>query len=204
MGGLYLEVRLPFPCPEWLLHGWQLRFQAGCPVIDGQVDAWIALGRMGQFEETPALEDECTVTIPGTSPHCISIASYVSAGEWECDGGRVVDGRAQPGRISSFSSLGASWRRSEDKPDVAAPGQFVTAALSSQAVGGCRWAEFRNHLSFGHHIGAHDGTNVAVGKNPFSVIYLGRSDLSVWLVDDAGRHQHGDACGYWSGCSDVV
>src|SRR5262249_10482463 len=76
-----------------------------------------------------------------------AVASYVSKRQFDADDGTEVDQTAVVGRISSFSSLGPT-RDGREKPDIAAPGQYVTAALatgSEEAADG-RFADTTNRL----------------------------------------------------------
>ena len=70
------------------------------------------------------------VGLAATGNSCIAVASYVSKTSFDADNGHEVDSTSVVGRISSFSSIGPS-RDGREKPDIAAPGQYLTAALAA-------------------------------------------------------------------------
>jgi subtilisin family serine protease len=65
-----------------------------------------------------------------TGASCIAVASYVSKNSFDADDGTDTDPSADKGRISLFSSRGPS-RDNREKPDIAAAGQYLTAALAA-------------------------------------------------------------------------
>ena len=56
--------------------------------------------------------------------------SLVSKNDWESDTGPHVDALSTLGTSSTFSSLGPT-RDGKEKPEISAPGQYVTAALAN-------------------------------------------------------------------------
>ncbi len=75
---------------------------------------------------------ERTVSMPATSAAAITVGSYVTKWIWPSYTGLnyQVSGTDRTGNISTFSSIGPT-RDERQKPDVAAPGQVITAPLSS-------------------------------------------------------------------------
>jgi subtilisin family serine protease len=119
------------------LEGWALHFHAR-RVNTGRVHAWIVHDDFGQFRDNSLLSRESTLTIPGTSEHVITVGSFASTDHWETDGGIGQDPTTTPGSISRFSSRGPrpTWTEPDftHKPDLVAPGEWITAALSSTAA----------------------------------------------------------------------
>ena len=73
-----------------------------------------------------------TVASPGNSKDAITVASYVTKWNWPSLYGNswVYTGTDRSGDISTFSSKGPT-RDGRLKPEIAAPGQGITAALSA-------------------------------------------------------------------------
>jgi subtilisin family serine protease len=111
-----------------LLEGWQLRITCRQAMV-GRIDGWMNNSGFGVFAPHPLVEGTRTVGISATGDACIAVASYVSRAEWQSDQGRQVDQRVLRGRSSPFSSRGPT-RDGRWKPDLAAPGQYLTAALA--------------------------------------------------------------------------
>jgi subtilisin family serine protease len=110
------------------LLNWRLRFRCTSATV-GRLDGWFVNQGFGRFRSHPLLETARTVGIPATSKASITVASHVSKNEWASDGGAQVNGSVLVGRSSPFSSLGPT-RDGRWKPDISAPGQFITAALA--------------------------------------------------------------------------
>lgn len=99
-------------------------------------DAWITI-RAGA-RDIPYLslvngDNEKTVSMPGTSRNAITVGSYVTKWQWPAFDGStysydVTENRT--GNISLFSGRGPT-RDGRLKPDLTAPGEGITAALSS-------------------------------------------------------------------------
>jgi len=128
------------------LRGWGLRLRCRQAVL-GRLDVWFANSGMAEFRPNEMVETARTVGLAATGKACVSVASYVSKTSFDGDDGHEADQSAVVGRISSFSSLGPT-RDGREKPDIAAPGQYVTAALatgSSESRDG-RFADTANRL----------------------------------------------------------
>jgi subtilisin family serine protease len=112
---------------------WRLHLR-GDVIRAGRYDAWIeraqrdALNMGEQTRFSPAsAESTRTITIPGTARRIITVGSYVT---------RSVGGfTSSPprGQISSFSSRGPT-RLGLLKPEVAAPGEEILSARSSNST----------------------------------------------------------------------
>lgn len=86
----------------------------GATVVNGGFHAWFERGRViPQFTGTH-MNNACTISIPGTSQEIIAAGSYITSG-------------AGAGDISSFSSIGPT-RDGRQKPELSAPGQWITSA----------------------------------------------------------------------------
>lgn len=128
------------------MRGWSLRLQCTRATL-GRLDGWFANSGMASFRPSAMLETARTVGLAATGAGCVAVASYVSKNRFQADDGPELDQSAVVGRISSFSSLGPS-RDNREKPDIAAPGQYVTAALatgSGEAADG-RFADTTDRL----------------------------------------------------------
>ncbi|MGW3996109.1 S8 family serine peptidase [Amycolatopsis sp. NPDC004772] len=107
---------------------WTVRIRP-VSVVHGEVHAWagtVAGGRM-LFPGAPL--DGYTVGIPACEERAISVASLISRTSFEGPNGPSPLPALQVGTLSAYSSQGPT-RIGGFKPDIAAPGQVVTAALS--------------------------------------------------------------------------
>lgn len=76
-----------------------------------------------------------SVSSPATAERCIAVGSLVSKNSFTGPAGDVPAPSLTVGGLSPFSSVGPT-RASTLKPDITAPGQFITAALAA----GCQFA----------------------------------------------------------------
>ncbi|MFO0952108.1 MAG: S8 family serine peptidase [Isosphaeraceae bacterium] len=111
------------------LRGWSLRLTCNTAVV-GRIDGWFSNSGFATFRPHALVETARTVGLSATGRGCLAVASHVSKNAWKSDLGDESDIRAVVGRSSSFSSLGPT-RDGRRKPDISAPGQFVTAALAT-------------------------------------------------------------------------
>lgn len=117
-----------------LLTGWSIIVQeakrGNAPV--GAIHAWVLNRDMGHF--THGTAQSYLVGMPGTAFSAITVASYATRRTWtaEPDGGRRPLDAINLEDISYFSSPGPT-RDRHNKPEVAAPGQWILAPLSSTA-----------------------------------------------------------------------
>jgi subtilisin family serine protease len=128
-----------FTVPEtrWL-SGWSIIVEedrsGGRQGIEvGAVHAWIVDEDGGTFRN--GFTKSHLVGMPGTAFSAITVASYATRGRWDSQDPsmpHVVLEAVKPDDVSYFSSPGPT-RETQNKPDIAAPGQWVISALSSQA-----------------------------------------------------------------------
>jgi len=108
---------------------WTVRIRP-VSVVHGEVHAWagtVAGGRM-MFPGAPL--DGYTVGIPACEERAITVGSLISRNSFEGPNGQAALPALTVDRLSGFSSQGPT-RIGALKPDIAAPGQVVTAALSA-------------------------------------------------------------------------
>lgn len=102
----------------------------------GQWDAWLPTGQgAGQGSEvfTSNVEARRTVGEPATARKAVTVGSYTSKDCWNSGEGRLCyDPRPSLGQISSFSSVGPT-RDGRQKPEIAAPGEAIVAAKSTDS-----------------------------------------------------------------------
>jgi subtilisin family serine protease len=110
------------------LRNWKLRLTARHAVI-GRLDGWVHNSGFAVFRDHPLIEEARTIGLPATGDGCLAVASHISRASWNSDLGTTQDDRAVLKRFSPFSSLGPT-RDGRWKPDISAPGQYVTAALA--------------------------------------------------------------------------
>ncbi len=115
--------------PTQFLSGWALRVRCVTAVV-GRFDAWFHNSGFARFREHPLVDISRTVGLPATGDGVLAVASHVSRNQFAGDAGTTNDIRAVLGRSSRFSSLGPA-RDGRWKPDISAPGQYVTAALAA-------------------------------------------------------------------------
>ncbi|ALC23517.1 S8 family serine peptidase [Streptomyces pristinaespiralis] len=117
--------------------GWRLVVRAR-EVTSGVVDVWM----LGSADARPqaqfsgrAVHDALKIGSPGTASSAVTVAAFTSRTEWD-----DIDGITREASwlaaedIASFSSEGPR-RDGAPKPDIAAPGAMLVAALSRDAVG---------------------------------------------------------------------
>jgi subtilisin family serine protease len=110
------------------LQRWKLRVVC-LNAVFGRLDGWFHNPGFATFAEHSLVQRSGTIGLPATARRCLAVGSHVTRADWEADMGSTADHRAVPGRISAFSSLGPT-RDGRWKPDVSAPGQYITAALA--------------------------------------------------------------------------
>ena len=122
------------PQDQWL-GGWSVIAERAGSIKVGAVHAWIADGSQGFFIDEGS--NDYLVGMPGTAFSAITVASYATRKQWpsrnpnQPDGTILLDAM-NPEDISYFSSPGPS-RDRHNKPEIAAPGQWLLAPLSSDA-----------------------------------------------------------------------
>jgi subtilisin family serine protease len=113
-----------------LNHRWSIRIHP-TTVLHGVVHAWAgtANASTSAFLFPDATSSDHSVGMPGTEERAIVVASAVSRNRAPTVDGELVTEDLTLGGLSPFSSHGPT-RIGIQKPDVAAPGQYVTAALA--------------------------------------------------------------------------
>ena len=111
---------------------WQLKATAEAVTAGGKVDVYLERNQY-QFSVTgDALNLDSIVGMPGTASGAITVASYTTKVSWVSQDGTV--GPNPPptiGEISSFSSWGPR-RDGAQKPDIAAPGEWIMAVKAAE------------------------------------------------------------------------
>lgn len=109
---------------------WAIRIRP-LSVVHGDVHAWAgtsdpATSRQIFAQPAPGY----SVGSPAAAERCIAVGSFVSKNRFSGTGGDLHAPSVIVGGLSSFSSVGPT-RVGTLKPDITAPGQFITAALSA-------------------------------------------------------------------------
>jgi subtilisin family serine protease len=103
----------------------------------GTVHAWIAEPGVALPRATflGGAVSQSTISVPATSPSFVSVGAVATRSEWTTVGGGTVMARldAAIGHVAAFSSLGPN-RVNQPVPDLAAPGEWIVAAMSAQAT----------------------------------------------------------------------
>jgi subtilisin family serine protease len=112
---------------------WRLRLR-GVVVNNGQIDLW-ALDNSQRLDVVFAgrsVQDTMKIGSPGAAASAVTVASYTTKVSWKDIEGRPQEVGMELGDISDFSSEGPL-RTGSQKPDVAAPGAMIAAALSADS-----------------------------------------------------------------------
>lgn len=112
---------------------WKL-WVRGRRINNGRVDVWA-------LDDSPranvifidSVSDSMKIGSPGASRKAITVASYTTKVEWRNMDEELIRMKLPVNDISEFSSEGPL-RDGTQKPDVAAPGAFITSCLSSHAT----------------------------------------------------------------------
>ncbi|HEY8426995.1 MAG TPA: S8 family serine peptidase, partial [Sandaracinaceae bacterium] len=101
-------------------------------------EVWLAGARLGATFFAPSLggphvRDDEAITIPATASGLIAVGATIARPRIETD--RTLEFEGAPGEPASYSSLGPA-PSGAPKPDLAAPGGWILAALSAQVRDG--------------------------------------------------------------------
>lgn len=112
-------------------HRWGIRIRP-TTVLHGIVHAWAGTAdpSTSAFLFPESTSPDHSIGMPGTEERAIVVASAVSRNRAPTVAGELVTDDLVVGGLSPFSSRGPT-RVGLHKPDVAAPGQYVTAALAA-------------------------------------------------------------------------
>ncbi|MCR4437822.1 MAG: S8 family serine peptidase [bacterium] len=101
----------------------------------GRFDGWIAASSM-EARFVDHVDHTMKVSIPGTAQFAITVGSYITKRTWvDLDGHTLTSpglSNKHDGELSDFSNPGPT-RDDRTKPEVAAPGEKIAAALSADA-----------------------------------------------------------------------
>lgn len=112
---------------------WHIRITAN-RVLHGEVHAW---GHTSSSSNAASLfpgftDPGFSIGMPGTEERAIVVGSFVSKTQFDTNDGTLVAQTLTVGQLSPFSSQGPT-RIGMQKPDITAPGQYITAALSNNS-----------------------------------------------------------------------
>jgi subtilisin family serine protease len=112
---------------------WQIRISAG-RVLQGKVHAWGHTSSPSNANSLfPGYTDPgFSIGMPGTEERAIVVGSFISKNQFDTKSGTIVAQTLNVGQLSPFSSRGPT-RIGKQKPDIAAPGQYITAALAKNS-----------------------------------------------------------------------
>lgn len=110
---------------------WSVRIRP-ISVVHGEVHAWATAPPDGTMLFPGAPVDGYTIGIPATEDRAITVGSLVSRKSFEGPQGTATLPSLNVDTLSLFSSQGPT-RVGLQKPDIVAPGQVVTAALSANS-----------------------------------------------------------------------
>jgi len=137
---------------------WNIRIHADV-AVHGEVHAWA-----GTIDPSTSAQlfvggdDTRSIGMPATEERALAVGSLVSRNRFDTTGGPLVSSLAV-GQLSPFSSRGPT-RYGALKPDVAAPGQYVTAALAAGSELATHPAYLPRHHPSGRYITI-QGTSMA-------------------------------------------
>jgi subtilisin family serine protease len=112
---------------------WHIRITA-VRVLHGEVHAWGHTSSPSNANSLfPGFMDPgFSIGMPGTEERAIVVGSFVSKKQFDTKDGILVAETLNVGQLSPFSSRGPT-RIGKQKPDIAAPGQYITAALANNS-----------------------------------------------------------------------
>ncbi|RME43699.1 MAG: hypothetical protein D6791_14835, partial [Chloroflexi bacterium] len=132
----WIWIQIQKPEGQQLSGNWAFVLHGDNITAGGRWDAWLATGQgagSGTEYFTTNVDPHMTVGEPGTAHKAITVASYTTKACWpSVEGDRCFDPEPTLGAISDFSSIGPT-RDGREKPDLAAPGEAITAAFSRDA-----------------------------------------------------------------------
>lgn len=119
------------PVPPSPPGTWRLKIRGSRIDGDGVVDVWSIDEGVGQLTGT-AVADTMKVGSPGAATTALTVGAYTTKNAWEDFFGNPHQSGLELDTISDFSSEGPR-RDGAEKPDLAAPGAMIGAALSGDS-----------------------------------------------------------------------
>ena len=95
-------------------------------------DAWIAQPGFFGARMANHLDQDSTLTVPGTVSGAITVGAHVTRNQWVDASMNVWSTDRIPGTVASFSGAGPT-TDGRPKPDLIAPGSVLAAAMASQS-----------------------------------------------------------------------
>jgi subtilisin family serine protease len=114
-------------------HIWNIRLRPRA-VLHGEVHAWSGTANPSTSAHLfpGATDRRFSIGIPATEERAIAVASWVCRNTYDGAEGPVHTAGLEVGQLSPFSSEGPT-RHGVLKPDIAAPGQYITGALAADS-----------------------------------------------------------------------
>ncbi|MBW4644196.1 MAG: S8 family peptidase [Goleter apudmare HA4340-LM2] len=110
---------------------WQLRVR-NTSAKNTRLDVWTLDDVSSVFFTGTSVKDSVKIGSPGAASSAVTVAAYTTKAEYTDIDGQVREMGLELDTISEFSSEGPL-RNDAQKPDVAAPGAMIVAALSAHA-----------------------------------------------------------------------
>ena len=128
------QLAISYPAaamPEPPRRGWKLTVTCQA-ASSGRLDGWFHQKGFAEFRPGIMVETARTVGLPATGKGVLTVASYASKNTWQSDLGTQRDNSVVVERSGLTSSRGPT-RDNRNKPEISAPGQFITAALAANS-----------------------------------------------------------------------
>ncbi|WP_413200170.1 S8 family peptidase [Nostoc piscinale] len=126
----FVQIRGNGPSP--VMGGiWQLRVR-NTSSQDTRLDVWTLDDSSSVFFTGTSVQDAVKIGSPGSASTAVTVAAYTTKVKYTDIDNQVREVGLELNSISDFSSEGPL-RNDAQKPDVAAPGAMIVAALSSNA-----------------------------------------------------------------------
>ncbi|MBD2493829.1 S8 family peptidase [Nostoc sp. FACHB-280] len=126
----FVQIRGNGPSPV-MGGNWQLRVR-NTSTQDTRLDVWTLDDSSSVFFTGTSVQDAVKIGSPGCASNAVTVAAYTTKVKYTDIDNQVREVGLELNSISDFSSEGPL-RNEAQKPDVAAPGAMIVAALSSNA-----------------------------------------------------------------------